>query len=424
MMRIGIWCAYGETLKPSEGIGVFAHGLARGLVALADVERVVLAVHVGDEPLVADTVSAGGNRIQVATLERLPWLSRWRWKLLRRQHRRLSTAIAGGDRGPAETRRAAAELAIGQVFASQRLEPSQLAAACDVWLLPHVAVERPFAAATVVVVHDMVPLHFPEMIKASDRESFRRRSQRAVEHATLVATMSQTIRDTDIIGLLGCPAEKVRVVPPAVPDDLGKPVDSTTLERLLPVARRPFLLYPAAYRPYKNHARLVEALATLRRCGYPQLELICTGFGPLPEDLARVAAKHGVLGAVHAVGSVPRPVLAALYRAARATVVPSLYEQGSFPVMEALRCGCPVAASDIPALRESFADLAGAVPFFDPRSPAAIAGCVADLLVAPERVRARQHAAITAAPLRTGENAAADWHAVFAEATARHRVGS
>jgi glycosyltransferase involved in cell wall biosynthesis len=423
IMRIGIWCAYGETLRPAEGIGVFTHALALGLAALPAVERVVLAVHAGDEPLVAETAVAGRGRIEVASLRRLPWLDRWRWKLLRRRHRRLSDAIASGGDGPLEARRAAVERAIGRVFARQRLEPSQLAATCDVWLLPHVAVERPFAAATVVVVHDMVPLHFPEMIKAGDRASFRRRSQRIVERSTLVGTMSRTIRDVDIVGLLGCPADKVRVVPPAVPDDLGIPVDSATLERLLPVTAGPFLLYPAAYRPYKNHARLVEALASLRRSGHPRLELVFTGFGPLPDELARLVAASGLDGAVHAVGSVDRSVLAGLYRAASATVVPSLYEQGSFPVMEALRCGCPVAVSDIPSLRESFAGLGDAVPFFDPSSPDAIAACVAELLADPERARARQRAAIAAAPLRSWDDAAAEWFDVLAEAVARHRAG-
>ena len=33
-VRIGIWCAYGETLVASDGIGVFVHQLARGLAGL------------------------------------------------------------------------------------------------------------------------------------------------------------------------------------------------------------------------------------------------------------------------------------------------------------------------------------------------------------------------------------------------------
>jgi glycosyltransferase involved in cell wall biosynthesis len=270
-----------------------------------------------------------------------------------------------------------------------------------------------------VVVHDMVPLHHPGVVKAADLESFRRRSQRMVSRAAVVGTMSRTIRDADVVGLLGCPPEKVRIVPAATPDDLGSPADRGGLVAAVPAAACPFLLYPAALRPYKNHARLIAALDLVRRGGHPDMQLIFTGFGPLPADLAGLAADLGLAGAVHAVGSVERPMLAALYRSAAMTVVPSLYEQGSFPVLEAIRCGCPAAASDIPALREAFAPLAGTVPLFDPLAPAAIAAAVLGVLADREGVRRRQQEAVAALPSRSWADVAADWLAVLREAAAR-----
>lgn len=417
-MRIGIWAAYGGTLVPTEGIGVFTHALARGFAAVPGVTDVQLVIHAGDAPLVSETVAAGHGRIHVAELQRQPRLDRWRWKLLRRRHRRLCDRLALGRDDRLESRRDDVERAVDALFARQVVVAPSGAAPRDVWLLPHVAVERRFAAPTVVMVHDMVPLHFPGIIKAADRESFRRRSQRIVEEAALVGTMSRTIRDDDIVGLLGCPAAKVRVVPPATPDDLGAPEDRKALLAAVPAAASPFLLYPAAWRPYKNHEALVEALAVVRRNGQPDMQLICTGFGPLPAVLAPRAARLGLAGAVHAVGSVARSRLAALYRAAAATVVPSLYEQGSFPVWEAIRCGCPVACSDIPALREAFAELGGAVPFFDPRSPPSIAATVTAMLEDREGVRLRQHKAAATLPARTWLDVASDWLSVLREAAA------
>jgi glycosyltransferase involved in cell wall biosynthesis len=416
-MRIGIWCAYGRTLLPTEGIGVFTHAVARGLAGLPAVSDVQVLVHAGDEPAVAATVAAGGGRIHVASLHRQSWLDRWRWKALRRRHRRLCDRLAvdpGATRLAA--RREAVERAIDRLFARQRIVAAAGVPPRDVWLLPHVAVERPLAAPTVVVVHDMVPLHHPGVVKAADLEAFRRRSRRMVSRATLVGTMSRTIRDADVVGLLGCPPEKVRVVAAATPDDLGTPANRDRLLAVVPAAAGPFLLYPAALRPYKNHARLIGALAEIRRGGHPDMQLIFTGFGPLPADLARLAADLSLAGAVQAVGSVDRPLLAALYRAAAATVVPSLYEQGSFPVLEAIRCGCPAAASDIPTLREAFAALAGTVPLFDPLSPAAIAAAVLGVLADREGVRRRQEDAGRALPPRSWADVAADWLAVLREA--------
>jgi len=51
-------------------------------------------------------------------------------------------------------------------------------------------------------------------------------------------------------------------------------------------------------------------------------------------------------------------------------VFPSLYEGFGQPVLEALACGCPVACSDLPALREVAGD---AAVYFEPREAEAIA---------------------------------------------------
>jgi glycosyltransferase involved in cell wall biosynthesis len=413
-VRIGIWCGYGRTLVPTEGIGVFTHALARGFARLADVEDVQLVIHAGDEPLVASTVAAGAGRIHLASLHRQSWIDRWRWKALRRQHRRLCDQIAArGDDHRLIARRAIVEQAIDRIFARQRLSEPEGVPPRDVWLLPHVAVERRFSAPTVVVVHDMVPLHFSGVIKATDLESFRRRSTRIVQEAACVGTMSRTIGDVDIVGLLGCPPEKVRVIAPAVPDDLGEPAPRDAVLRVVPAATGSFLLYPAAWRPYKNHTRLIEAVAVLRQRGHPDVQLVLTGFAPLPQELADLADRLGIASSVHAAGQVERDVLAGLYRAAAATVVPSLYEQGSFPVLEAIRCGCPAVASDIPAFREAFEAFGDAIPMFDPHSPESIASVVGDVLTDREAVQRRQALAL---PTRSWEEAASDWLAVLREA--------
>ena len=53
-LRVGVWCSYHITLVPSEGIGVFAHHLARGLADLDDGTQVDLHIRPGDEALVEE----------------------------------------------------------------------------------------------------------------------------------------------------------------------------------------------------------------------------------------------------------------------------------------------------------------------------------------------------------------------------------
>jgi glycosyltransferase involved in cell wall biosynthesis len=439
---VGVWCAYGKTLTLTDGIGVFAHNLAKYLAQSPRVNGVVLAVHAGDEADVAATIAAGGGKIWSVALQTLPLLQRWRRRQLRWRHRALSRRLAtlgdagglGGSRQQAllagqlqETEVLTARLLAQQPASDPKLLAGPAAGGCDVWVLPHISVERAFQSATVVMIHDMVPLRERGLVKPHDLASFRRRSQAVAERSTLIGCMSEVIRDSDIVGLLGCPAEKVRVVPPAVPDDIGFAEAAEAVEtRASPAAlpegvTPPYLLYPAAFRSYKNHELLIDALSHLDARELPRLQLVFTGDGPLPKFLQERAAACGMSDRVLTLGRVDRETLEHLYRSAAATMVPSRHEQGSFPVLEALACGCPVAVSDIPSLREAFGAMADTMPFFDPASPAALADAVALLLRDPHAVRAKQAAGFRALRGRTWGDAAEEWIDVFAEAIHVHQ---
>ena len=95
--------------------------------------------------------------------------------------------------------------------------------------------------------------------------------------------------------------------------------------------REPFLLYPREPVVPKNHERLFEALARLRR-ERPGLRLVLTGTG-----LERLSPPAGV----EVEGRLPREQLASLYRRASALVFPSLYEGFGQPPLEAMASGCP-----------------------------------------------------------------------------------
>jgi glycosyltransferase involved in cell wall biosynthesis len=131
----------------------------------------------------------------------------------------------------------------------------------------------------------------------------------------------------------------------------------------------PFLLYPARAWPHKNHGRLFEAFALLRR-DRPDLRLVLTNYaGPTP---------HGV----ESRGRVSQDELAELYRTAAALVFPSLYEGFGQPPLEAMACGCPVACSNVASLPEVVGD---AARLFDPLHPDEIAEAVEDVLRDPRR---------------------------------------
>ncbi|MBP1620175.1 MAG: putative glycosyltransferase, partial [Acidobacteria bacterium] len=100
--------------------------------------------------------------------------------------------------------------------------------------------------------------------------------------------------------------------------------------------------------------------------------------------LARRAAAMGLGGRVRCLGHVERGELAALFRGALLFLYPTLYEGFGLPVLEAMACGVPVVAGDIPAVREVAGD---AVERVNPRDVVALANTVRRLLDQAEHRR-------------------------------------
>jgi glycosyltransferase involved in cell wall biosynthesis len=84
--------------------------------------------------------------------------------------------------------------------------------------------------------------------------------------------------------------------------------------------------------------------------------------------------------AVRTPGYLPEPDLARVVAGAAALVLPSWYEGFGLPALEALACGTPVVAADLPALAEVLGDQAELVA---PGDPAALAAALARVLHDP-----------------------------------------
>ena len=95
--------------------------------------------------------------------------------------------------------------------------------------------------------------------------------------------------------------------------------------------------------------------------------------------------------AVRTLGYLPEDDLARMVAGAAALVFPSWYEGFGLPALEALACGTPVVATDLPALREVLGDQAELVP---PGDAASMADALAKVLDDPggEPARAARRA--------------------------------
>lgn len=129
---------------------------------------------------------------------------------------------------------------------------------------------------------------------------------------------------------------------------------------------------------------------------------------------ARVAGRRG-WGAplpppLVELGYLADDALAREYRQAHLLVAGSDMEGFDLPVLEAMACGLPVVASDIPVHREYFAEAARLVP---PRDPDALADAIGQLLTAPDERHRLRSLGLTAAQRFSWPVAARQVHAVY-----------
>ncbi|MDX1482703.1 MAG: glycosyltransferase family 4 protein [Woeseiaceae bacterium] len=101
----------------------------------------------------------------------------------------------------------------------------------------------------------------------------------------------------------------------------------------------------------KGCSHLIDAVARVRQ-RRPGIRLIIVGDGPLRTALTAQAHSLGIADRVRFEGAVPQHRLPAYYASAALGVVPSVSEGFGLTIVEAMGCGCPVLASDLPAIRD------------------------------------------------------------------------
>ncbi len=188
----------------------------------------------------------------------------------------------------------------------------------------------------VVTLHDLIPLkRRGEYMRTGLRLKLR---YLAVQRAVRVIVPTRAVAD-DAIKALNIPAERLVVIGEAAATPLWPrsqvEVDAVRERFELP---EPYLLWVGGLRtpdPRKHVAALARANRTM--------PLVLVG------PTARWARE---LPDVTLTGAVSDDELAAIYTGAHALVFPSDDEGFGLPPVEALACGTPVAAFDVPALRE------------------------------------------------------------------------
>lgn len=259
----------------------------------------------------------------------------------------------------------------------------------DLYHTPHYVLPFFTPCPSVVTIHDVIHLLFPQYLPSRMAVHYARfMIRRALEKATVVLTVSASSK-RDLLTFFDVNPDKIRVIPNGIPVSITESLAPEQLEKI----KERFLisgrtvLFVGNIKPHKNLERLIAAFAkVLEQPQYEDLTLIVVGdeISKYP-SLRRAVERHQVRRSVRFFGFVPELTLVALYRLADVFVFPSLYEGFGLPPLEAMANGTPVVTSNISSLPEVVGDAALTV---DPYNIDEIAQAIRDVLEDPE-LRAR-----------------------------------
>lgn len=193
---------------------------------------------------------------------------------------------------------------------------------------------KPFGIKYVITVHDLFFLRQPSRYSLRDRFVFRILLPHSLWLCDAIIVPSQFIKN-EFSSFYSTYLSKVHVAYEGV-DPVFHQLKRAK-ER-----KRSFFLTIASKNTRKNISSICEAFlaASLKNT---DLYIV----GTLPAKMELIQSRS-----IHFLGYVSDNELNKLYNSARALLYLSSYEGFGLPVIEALACGTPVIASDIPCLRE------------------------------------------------------------------------
>jgi glycosyltransferase involved in cell wall biosynthesis len=251
------------------------------------------------------------------------------------------------------------------------------------------------AGRTIVTCHDVDA--FRSILQPEDEwrtETFRwmaRRILSGLRAAAHVPCDSEATL-TSLTTLGGFPAEQVSVIPngaDATGWDAADGHADFEAARLLGPKRPLELLHVGSTIPRKRIDILLDVFAAVRKT-HPHARLVRVG-GPFTAEQRLHVRELGLADAIVVLPFVDRATLAAVYRRAVVALLPSEREGFGLPLVEALSCGTPVVASDIPVLREIGADAAEYRPVGDIEAwSGAILALIAERDRSPDAWQARK----------------------------------
>ncbi len=213
---------------------------------------------------------------------------------------------------------------------------------------------------SVVVVHDLYHIYRPEYLTAIQRLVRNLSYATSIGRADRIIAISQCTKET-VIEHYGVRPDRISVIPHGV----GTAACGETPDRS--EFGRPYLYYPAASLPHKNHIVLFESIARLKAQGRFNYELVLSGVQTAYwETLRRHIHSLALERTVRHVGFIPYEQVQRLFRGAECILFPTTFEGFGLPVVEAVEARRKVIVSRLKVFNELGVPEQFQIDFADP----------------------------------------------------------
>lgn len=206
-----------------------------------------------------------------------------------------------------------------------------------------------------VIIHDIAYMVYPEYVEEKNRKFLSRVATRSIHKADLIVSNSQ-FTTSEIISRTGVPARKIVT--------LNIPVDQEQFDKKHDKGRnhlarrygitKPYIMSLGTLEPRKNLETVIHAYCLLPQEVRDTYSLVLAGKWGWKIDSLRtlIAEKQAEGYDIITTGHVDSDDRATLYHNANYYTISSYYEGFGMPLLEALYCGIPTVAVDIPVLQE------------------------------------------------------------------------
>lgn len=213
--------------------------------------------------------------------------------------------------------------------------------------------DMPTSCATLLTVHDLVGVQYSHTLTFTHRQMYKYFFKHGVHRADRVVTNSRGTSErlddfcSRVANAVIWPCIDRRFQIPAAND-----IENVKKKYALPSS---YWLSVATLEPRKNLEMLIQAMRQLQDAGQALPTLVLVGQSGWKTSQTQTAIEQARDAGLHIVqtGFVSDKDLPALYAGACLFVFPSVYEGFGMPVQEALACGTPVLATDVPEIREA-----------------------------------------------------------------------